>query len=442
MCCMSVFKSPYLLPKLPRITDTLANRVAADYIRFAADGLPQSLEEYLNKEYGIEVASTYAGLPLRNPWGKASGQLSMTAGQVAEDVAAGLGFIVLKTVIAQDESGDRSMEAWAIREARMVAERIHGRSGEVGWTITWKGRGWWQSFDDYLQLVRDARRIAGSAGTLIVPSCKYHLPSPEESIWRATEYVYTTRRLQLAWQEGNPADHGPMPLEKDFSPTLAGSDRSAAETRILDWLRTVPSLIRNSVEIDSRDVTMNSIRVGLKLFNALFDDEFQLEMLRTIHQAGNDRPDFFVYGNRLFDPQREFEGHRGIAYGGPDLSDRNLRVMSRFDQDLQSGTIAGNPLEWSATGNIDSGRMALEYALRGATSFQLHTFFQLPADQYAMKSGSRTQRALLELYFHPLRGLIVWMHHVAGVAGIRTDMIQLQKIVATRDDLVARLQSA
>lgn len=424
----------HLLPELPTISGELAERIAADYARFAAAGLPEQLEDYLQQRFEIDVAATYGGHPLRNPWGKASGQLSMTPGQVAEDVAAGLGFVVLKTVIAQDATGDRSMEAWAVKEARMVAERIRGRSGEIGWTISWKGRGWWQSFDDYLQLIREARRIAAPQGTLIVPSCKYHLPSPVESTWRTSEYEYTTRRLLAAWREGNPADTGAMPLEKDFSPTLAGSDRSLAEARILDWLRTVPELIRHAVSSDSgcRSSPGNPIVVGLKLFNALFDDDFQLDMLRTIHEAGVNRPDFFVYGNRLFDPHREFEGHRGIAYGGPDLSERNLRVMSRFEQLARFGTIAAPLLEWSATGNIDSGRMAIEYALRGATSFQMHTIFQLPADEYAMKSGSRTQRALHELYFHPKRGFIAWMHHVASVIGLSDRPIRLPDIVAQR----------
>jgi hypothetical protein len=168
----------------------------------------------------------------------------------------------------------------------------------------------------------------------------------------------------------------------------------------------------------------------MKLFNALFDDAFQLDMLRTIHEKGASRPDFFVYGNRLFDPDREFDGHRGIAYGGPDLSDRNLRVMSLFEERVRSGALALVPLDWSATGNIQSGRMALEYALRGATSFQMHTYFQLPADQYTMKSGSRTQRALHELYFHPDRGLVAWMHHVARTLGIEDRPVRFRDLVA------------
>ena len=398
--------------------ETVRRAAQRDYERFAVSCLPTPLEQYLLDEYHLDMTAEYAGFTLKNPWGKASGQLSMTARQVEEDVAAGLGFVVLKTVIAQDEHGEQSMAAWAIPEARMVAEPIIGHSGEHGWTITWKGRGWWQSFDAYLQLIRDARRLAEGTGTLIVPSCKYHLPSPSEPDWSRGEYDFTTRRLLEAWQPGG----NPMPLEKDFSPTLAGSDRSAVQEKILEWLRVVPKLMRESAQISG----LGEVRVGLKMFNALFDDSFQVEMLEAIHNAGVDRPDFFVYANRLFDPQREFDGQRGVAFGGPDLSDRNLRVLDQW----QTHSAGVSALPWSATGNITTGRMAVEYLCRGATSFQLHTFFQLPADQYAMKVGNRTQRALHELHFHPQTGLIVWLHHLANERGRSGRPIRLLDIAS------------
>ncbi len=488
-------------------SDSVRQRVQRDYERFAKSALPTSLEQYLLDEYDLDMTAEYAGFPIKNPWGKASGQLSMTARQVEEDVAAGLGFVVLKTVIAQDEQGGQSMAAWAVPEARMVAEPIVGQSGEAGWTITWKGRGWWQPFEAYLQLIRDARRIAGGTGTLIVPSCKFHLPSPNEPEWRVGEYDFTTAKMLEAFQPGA----SPMPLEKDFSPTLAGSDRSAAQAKILEWLRVVPKLMRESAARSG----LGQVRIGMKLFNALFDDGFQLEMLDVIHGLA-DRPDFFIYANRLFDPNREFDGQRGVAFGGPDLSERNLRVLDQWratlarrasfdaahfcdsapkgqphdspangficgsealkrrdlqtDQDgvapsglsdaLRSQTQGDTPdgrlpwanlllplrgetpkseserpagesagssqtLPWSATGNITTGRMAVEYLLRGATSFQLHTFFQLPAEHYAMKIGNRTQRALHELHFHPQTGFVVWLHHLANQRGVSDRPIRL-----------------
>lgn len=404
--------SGYTLPESAQVSDDFRQRVADCYENFATGGLPENLEEFLHEEFDLDVATHYAGVPIRNPWGKASGQLSMNAGQVAEDVEAGLGFVVLKTVIAQDQSGEQSMDAWAIRESRMKVESIVGqKTGLPGWTVTWKGRGWWQSFDEYLTLIRDARQAAQNAGdqsnrqTLIIPSCKYHLPAPGESTWRTSEYEYSTTQFLEAWGAGSGKL---MPIEKDFSPTLAGSDLAAAREQILNWLHEVPALIRQAgcVEGEPR------LRIGLKVFNAMFDDEFQLELLRRIHNADLEhRPDFFVYGNRLFDPQREFDGKVGVAVGGPDLSDRNLRVMSAFKSESK-----GSLLSWSATGDISSGKMAVEYALRGASSFQLHTYFQLPSTEYRMKSGSRTQRALHELYFHPEDGFVVWMKHLGWSA--------------------------
>jgi len=65
--------------------------------------------------------------------------------------------------------------------------------------------------------------------------------------------------------------------------------------------------------------------------------------------------------------------------------------------------------EITGTGNIGSGRMILEYARRGCESVQLHTFFQLPLSEYPATHGSRPQRALHALVFHPRDGLIAGM---------------------------------
>src|ERR1044072_9349107 len=93
--------------------------IESDHERFVS-GLPKPLETYVLETYGISLASTYAGLPVRNPFGKASGQLSLNVNQVAKDAEAGLGFGVLKTVIAQDENGAQSMKAWSIPATKMT----------------------------------------------------------------------------------------------------------------------------------------------------------------------------------------------------------------------------------------------------------------------------------------------------------------------------------
>ncbi|HET9714527.1 MAG TPA: hypothetical protein VFP64_21740, partial [Pyrinomonadaceae bacterium] len=221
------------------------------------------------------------------------------------------------------------------------------------------------------------------------------------------EYEYTTQRLLDVWRHHYPSLR--MPIEKDFSPTLAGSDRAAQAEIIIQWLTKVTNLIRRVAPAD--------ITIGLKIFNAIFDDAFQLEMLRVINEkcTGADMPDFLVYANRLFDPNREFDGVRGIAYGGPDLSARNVAVLRQMRLLEHQGTIPPCTLPISATGNIVSGRIASEYLLCGASSFQMHTYFQLPSGEYTMKTGGKTARALFELCFHPEEGLLAWLLHLRRV---------------------------
>jgi hypothetical protein len=388
-----------------RLAPEEASAVATDYERFAERGLPAAPEEYVRGRYGLDLSSEYGGLPVKNPFGKGSGQLSLNAAQVRRDARAGLGFVVLKTFIAEDAAGAQSMSDWAIHETRMVVEPITGADGRRGWTVTWKGRGWYETFDAYLKFFADALRAGRECGMIVAPSCKYHLPAPGEREWKTGEYGYTTARLLDVWQAQGPP--GPMPIEKDFSPTLAGSDRAAQVETVLRWLRAVSGLVR-------RGGAPRRVSVGLKLFNAVFEDSFQLEMLRAVNErcAGDERPDFLVYANRLFDPHREFDGVRGVAYGGPDLSARNLRVLARLRRLERAGQIEPCRLPLSATGNIESGRTACEYLLRGASSFQLHTYFQLPGSEFRMRRSGKIARALHELYFNPERGLIAWLLHL------------------------------
>ena len=391
---------PHLLPPNPDVTPDVCSRVRSDYERFAVQGLPEDLDRYLRESYGLDMTASYAGMTIRNPWGKASGQLSLNRAQIEEAADAHLGLVVLKTVIAQDAQGHQSMSAWAIKESQMVAEPITSpKTGAEGWTITWKGRGWWQPFADYLELVRAAGAIGRDRDLLVVPSVKYHLPAPGESAWRESEYRETTRALLDAYRAG--AGPVAMPLEKDFSPTLAGSDRASQRAMVVEWLHCVPGLIRSATP------DAGQVKVGLKLFNSLDDDAFQLAMLAEVH--GESRPDYLVYANRLFDPDRVFEGQRGVAYGGPDLSDRNLRLLSDLRAAQERGEIRRPPVEISATGDISSGRIAVEYALRGCTSFQIHTLFQLPAGEYPMRVGTKVQKALHRLYFDPEDGFVVWL---------------------------------
>ena len=156
------------------------------------------------------------------------------------------------------------------------------------------------------------------------------------------------------------------------------------QAQILRWLREVPGLIRQSAK--------TPVRLALKVMNARFDDGFQLEMLQAAASA-----DELVVFNRLWDPAAR------VAYGGYDLSARNLRVLDAArDADLRLPPLTG-------TGNVCSGRMILEYARLGCEAVELHTFFQLPLTEYSAREGSRTQRALHALLFDPESGLIAAM---------------------------------
>lgn len=383
--------------------------LAADFDRFA-EGLPDRLEDYIRERYRLDLASEYGGIPVKNPFGKGSGQLSLNISQVGRDAREGLGFVVLKTIIAEDDGGGQSMSEWAIPETRMAVERIEGTDGTPGWTVTWKGRGWYDTLENYMEFFGASLDHGDPAGMLVVPSCKYHLPRPGEREWREGEYDHTTGRLLDIWTSRRRGEA--MPIEKDFSPTLAGSDRAAQSELILEWLRRVPGLVRRAA--GSREVT-----VGLKLFNAVFDDDFQIEMLRAVAESvgSEDAPDFLVYANRLFDANREFESVRGVAFGGPDLSSRNLRVLARYRALERSGEVPRLGIAMSATGDIASGRVAAEYLLRGASTFQMHTLFQLPAAEYAMRSGSKTARALHSLLFHPDDGFVASVLHLRRKLG-------------------------
>ena len=344
-------------------------QLVADFERFK-DGLPRDFPAYVRDAYHIDLTARYLGQTLPHPIGKGSGQLSLNERQLEEDRAAGLAFVVLKTLIAQDDAGVQSMAAWAIHETKMKVERRRVSGADRGWTVTWKGRGWDRSFDDYLDLVRVGRDLTRAGELLVIPSVKYHLPRLGVPFVES-EYRYTTTHLAEAW------DEPPLLLEKDFSPTLAGDSLAEDRAQILRWLREVPELIRWASPIETR--------VSVKLMNARFEEGFQHEMMLAAAAA-----DAQVVFNRMFDAEL------GVAYGGRDLLELNLRVLASF---APHQSLCG-------TGGINSGRDILAYAQAGCEAVQLHTMFQLPLDEYAARDGSRTERVLHQLLFHPDDGVI------------------------------------
>ena len=354
----------------------MREQLERDFERFKRE-LPRDFPDHVRDTYRIDLTARYLGQTVPHPFGKGSGQLSLNLEQLETDRSAGLAFVVLKTAIAEDAAGGRAMGAWAIHETKMKVERRQSAQGQEGWTVTWKGRGWDRSFEEYLSLVRAAGDLTRSGELLAVPSIKYHLPRLEEA-FRSEEYRHTTEKVSSAWGQD------PLLLEKDFSPTLAGDPLADEREQILRWLREVPEQIRQG--------SSRPVRLGLKLMNARFDDAFQLQMLEAAGAA-----DTLVVFNRLWDETAR------VAFGGYDLSDRNLRVLQ-----LAQGWDVKLP-ELVASGNVCSGRMLLEYARLGCQSAQLHTFFQLPLSAYPATEGTRPQRALHALVFDPVNGLIAGM---------------------------------
>lgn len=362
-------------------------------------GWPAAPHEFVRQELGLDLGGAYAGRKLPLAFGKASGQLSLNSAQVRRDAEAGLGFVVLKTVIAEDSSGNRSMGAWATTVSRMRVEEIRGDTGRSGWTVTWSGRGWGGDLARYLDFFSRVLGENDEGGPLIIPSIKAHLPGGPDEPFRQAEYRHTTGALLELWRVRR---QGPMPLEKDLSPTLAGDRLSRERDSILRWLSEVPALLKLHSEVAA----------GVKVMNARFDLSFQVEMIRTL-LAAPQPPDFLVYANRLFNPNLEVEGRRGAAYGGPDLSARNLQALQQARDEWAPD---GRP-EISATGDITCGRIALAYGLAGADSCQMHTLFQLPDRVLQAKMRNRTAAALRYLILHPATGLAAWLLHVGHAAG-------------------------
>jgi dihydroorotate dehydrogenase len=392
----------YLLPGKFNKNKELQKEICSDYERFAIEGMPQNIETYILEKYKIDISSKYGELNIKNPFGIASGQLSTNINQIENGISDGVGFIVLKTVISEDGLGNSSMKDWKINEPKMVIEEIRSQRGELGYTTTWKGRGWHKSFEEYLELMEKSLLLSKESSVPVIPSCKFNLPQSQEQKFNNEEYCYTMEKFSKVWEAAMGSNA--MYLEKDFSPTLAGSSMSKVKDTILWWLKEVPSKIR--------EFSPNGkIFLGVKLMNATFDDDFQIEMFKTILNT-KDRPDYLICLNRLFDSEKVFEGKKGVAYGGYDLSDRNLKTLKELRRLECSGEIKVKDVPISATGNICSGKMMLEYALRGCQNGQIHTYFQIPSENYGMKKGTRVSKALLELMLNPETGLVPGLQYL------------------------------
>ena len=129
--------------------------------------------------------------------------------------------------------------------------------------------------------------------------------------------------------------------------------------------------------------------------NARFDDAFQLEMMAAAADA-----DALVCFNRLWDDA----ARRGVRRLGPERA-QPARAAGGADRRGPEGVSpAGGHGRTSARAVACSTTRG-----RAAKASQLHTFFQLPLREYPATAGSRTERALHALLFHPADGLVAGM---------------------------------
>ena len=126
------------------------------------------------------------------------------------------------------------MGAWAIHETRMRVERRAAADGRDGWTVTWKGRGWDRSFDDYLALVRAAGDLTRAGELLAVPSVKYHLPRLDEP-FRDGGVPAHDRAARGGVGRGRRCRS-----RRTSRPRSPGTRWPTSAARILRWLREVP----------------------------------------------------------------------------------------------------------------------------------------------------------------------------------------------------------
>ena len=358
----------------------------SDDLDRAAVGKASIVAERVRDTYSVDLSADYAGVSLPHPFGKAAGQLSLNESQVSSDRESGLSFTVLKSAVGVTVTGEVGIEDWEKSAPAMVLEPRVARDGRTGWTVTWKGRGWDKGFNAYLGFYRDALGL--NPGYPVIPSLMVDVTDRDRAMRQAG---YCLAQLMEVHRDNYPGKL--FLVEIDISPTLFLLPDADRDEAIPDYVRTSVAAFRHGLRAGGACI--------VKLPNADRGPEFQLQLAKAAIEEGAGKIAGLIVGNRLFDPDAEFGGQKGIAYGGYDLSNANLETLDRLAAENVKPPLIG-------TGNICSGRMMAEYALRGCTAGELHTFFQLPPSSYRapQESGGRTWRALRELLYHPDDGLI------------------------------------
>src|SRR3989475_9640229 len=105
----------------------MRSELERDFERFKRE-LPRDFPDHVRAAYGVDLTARYLGETVPHPIGKGSGQLSLNGGQLEDDAAAGLAFVVLKTVIAEDEAGAPVLGPGGDPQTREEGERPGGRA--------------------------------------------------------------------------------------------------------------------------------------------------------------------------------------------------------------------------------------------------------------------------------------------------------------------------
>ncbi|NUN93746.1 MAG: hypothetical protein HUU04_08200, partial [Verrucomicrobiae bacterium] len=293
---------------------------------------------------------------------------------------------------ARDAAGAAAVQDWRGLESELGWEESNGFP-----SLIWLECGWYDTLEVYGEFFRTALEVAGRRRMPVLPAI--HVGVNARGQASPAEARHTVRLLQEIWHGAHPDQ--PLPLEVEARPETRGF--SPARKRRA-WLRAhdaVAKLIKEASEHP------RYLRVGLKLGGSTFDAAFQAQALARVLDGAR-APSFLVLFERLRRFERRLGGRRAVSRGGAELFRRNLAALDLF----------GRPIEFSALGDIVTGRRMVEYALRGATSGQMHTIFALPEASYRRRMGTRCERALHELVFHPEHGLVAAMLHVKARTGI------------------------
>lgn len=335
------------------------------------DNWPENFPELVKEYLSIELDCFYGKRWLKHPVVVAPGQLTVRPEQIAEIKKAGYAGCVLKSLVGENSLGSCRM-AFQRQKATYIKtvyeEEDHSGRYPI---IHWDGRADTRNLKEYLTFALQARQFE-ERNFFVAGSFLCHLPAPSEDFQRE-EWQFTVQKLSQI---------GFSTLEVDFCPSLVKEHNLMEKKNILRWYRQVPEIIK-SVEPE--------IAVFPKLLNLNWGLDFQLEMAEAAWKGGADG---LVVANRIYDEKLH------CAYGGKKLRERNLRQVKEICRWFPGLSISG-------TGGVYCGRDVLDYLEAGASNIQLLSFLMGKVrSPWLRKSGSKLEKVLFELYFHPEEGIL------------------------------------